>query len=46
MKGALLLDIVVRKSPPILELFPGEDQTLLIGRDSMWKVKILGGAEG
>ena len=35
MKGALLLDIVIRKSPSILELFAGEDQTLLIGRDSM-----------
>jgi len=35
MKGALLLDIVIRKSPSILELFAGEDQTLLIGRDSL-----------
>ena len=26
MKGALRLDVVIRKSPPILELFPGEDQ--------------------
>ena len=41
MKGALLLDIVIRKSPSILKLFAGEDQTLLIGRDSMWTVKTL-----
>ena len=34
MKGALLLDIIIRKSPSVLELFPGEDETLLIGGDS------------
>lgn len=34
MKGTLLLDVVIRKSPSVLELFPGEDQTLLIGGDS------------
>jgi hypothetical protein len=33
MKGALLLDVVIRKSPSILKLFPGKDETLLIRRD-------------
>ena len=30
-----LLNIVIRKSPSILKLLPGEDQTLLIRRDSL-----------
>jgi len=30
VKGGLLLDVVVRESPPILKLFAGEDQPLLI----------------
>ena len=34
MKGALFLDVVVGQSPSILELLPGEDKTLLIGRNS------------
>jgi len=33
VKGALLLDVVIRKSPAILELLPGEDESLLVGRD-------------
>merc|ERR1712203_336877 len=35
MEGALLLDVVVGKSPSILELLAGEDQPLLIWGDSL-----------
>ena len=35
VKGALLLDVVVRKSAAILELLAGEDEALLIGRDAL-----------
>jgi hypothetical protein len=31
VQGGLLLNIVIRKSPSILQLFPGEDQALLVG---------------
>merc|ERR1712096_129341 len=34
MKGALLLDVVVRQSATIFQLFTGEDQPLLIWGDS------------
>ncbi len=34
VKRGLLLDVIVRKGTSIFELLPGEDQTLLIGRDS------------
>ena len=34
MKGGLLLDVVVTQSATVLELFPGENETLLIWRDS------------
>ena len=34
VEGGLLLNIVVRKSAAILELLAGEDQTLLIGRNT------------
>ncbi len=30
VEGRLLLDVVIRKSASVLELFPGEDQTLLV----------------
>jgi len=39
MKGALLLDVVIREGPPILELLPGKDETLLIRWDSKRAVK-------
>lgn len=35
MKSRLLLDIVVRKSATVLELLAGEDQTLLVGWNSL-----------
>ena len=35
VKGALLLDVVVRKSAAILELLASEDQTLLVGRNAL-----------
>ena len=35
VEGRLLLDVVVRKSAAILELLAGEDQTLLIGGDTL-----------
>ena len=34
MEGRLLLDVVIRKSAAVLELLAGEDQTLLIGRNT------------
>ena len=34
VKGGLLLDVVVRKRSAVLELLSGEDESLLIGRDS------------
>merc|ERR1711923_280361 len=34
MQRGLLLDVVIRQSTAILELLAGEDQTLLIGRDT------------
>jgi len=36
VKGALLLDVVVRQSPAVLELLPGEDQPLLVGRNALF----------
>merc|ERR1712240_818503 len=35
MKGGLLLDVVVRKSSSVFELFASEDQSLLIRRDAL-----------
>jgi hypothetical protein len=35
MESALLLDIVIRKSAPILELLSGEDQALLVRGNSL-----------
>jgi len=35
VKSRLLLDVVVRKSPAIFELFASEDETLLIWGDSL-----------
>ncbi len=34
VQGAVLLDVVVRKSASVLELLSGEDKTLLVRRDS------------
>ena len=35
MEGALLLDIVVGEGASVLQLFPSEDETLLVGRDAL-----------
>merc|ERR550525_803221 len=35
MQRRLLLDIVIRQSPPILQLLAGKDQPLLLRRDSL-----------
>ena len=35
VKSALLLNVVIRKGPAILQLLPGEDEPLLVGRDSL-----------
>ena len=35
MKSGLLLDVVIRESTAILELLSGEDETLLIGGNSL-----------
>ncbi len=34
MEGALLLDVIIREGATILELFTGENETLLIGRNT------------
>jgi uncharacterized protein (DUF952 family) len=33
MEGALLLNVIVRKRPSVLQLFSSKDQALLVGRD-------------
>uniref|UniRef100_UPI0021E3D542 hypothetical protein n=1 Tax=Vibrio vulnificus TaxID=672 RepID=UPI0021E3D542 len=35
VKGRLLLDVVVSQGTTILELLAGEDQTLLVGRNTL-----------
>jgi len=35
MEGGLLLDVIVRQSPTVLQLFTSEDQPLLIWRDAL-----------
>jgi len=35
MQGALLLDVVIRKGATVLQLLAGEDQTLLVRRDTL-----------
>jgi len=35
MEGGLLLDVVIRESATVLELLASEDETLLIGWDSL-----------
>ena len=35
VEGRLLLDVVVRQRPTILELLPGEDEALLVGGDAL-----------
>ena len=35
VQGGLLLDVVVRQSPAVLELLASEDQTLLIRGDTL-----------
>jgi len=35
MEGGLLLDVVIRESTAVLELLAGEDETLLVGRDTL-----------
>ena len=34
VQGALLLDVVVGQSAPVLQLLPSEDQPLLVRRDA------------
>jgi hypothetical protein len=36
VKGRLLLDIVIRESPTVFQLLAGEDQALLIRRNSLF----------
>ena len=35
MEGGLLLDVVIRKSAAVLELLAGEDEALLVGRNTL-----------
>ena len=40
MKGGLLLNVVVRESTAILELFAGEDQALLVGWNAFFVLNL------
>merc|ERR1719445_2278827 len=50
VEGALLLDVVVGESPSILELLPSENQSLLVGWDSLlvldFSLDVLDGVAG
>ena len=35
VKGRLLLDVVIRESPPVLQLLSGEDEPLLVRGDAL-----------
>ena len=35
MESALLLDVVIREGASVLQLFSGENQSLLVGRDAL-----------
>ena len=35
MQRTLLLDVVIRQRPAVLELLPGKDESLLIGGDAL-----------
>ena len=41
MKGRLLLNVIVGQCAPVLELFAGENETLLVGRDAAEDVRRL-----
>jgi hypothetical protein len=41
VKGALLLDVVVRQSAAILKLLAGENETLLVRRNSLLVLNLL-----
>ena len=38
MKSRLFLDVVVGEGPAVLKLLAGEDQALLVGRDTVGKI--------
>ena len=42
VEGGLLLNVVVGQGPPVLQLLPGKDQPLLLGRDSFPLLQIKG----
>ena len=39
MEGALLLDVIIRQSSSVLQLLPGEDEPLLVGRNPLLVLK-------
>ena len=39
VEGALLLDVVVGESAPVLQLLPGEDEPLLVRGDTLLVLK-------
>ena len=39
MEGRLFLDVVIRQSATIFKLLASEDQTLLVGRNSLFVLK-------
>ena len=38
MEGELLRDVVIRKGTPVLKLFAGEDEALLVRGNTVWHV--------
>jgi len=40
VEGGLFLDVVVTESPAVLELFPSEDESLLLRRDSFFVLNL------
>jgi len=40
VEGGLLLDIIVRKGPPVLKLLACEDETLLVRRDTFFVLNL------
>ena len=38
VEGELLLEVVIRKGTPVLKLFAGEDEALLVQGNTVWHV--------
>ena len=38
VEGELLRDVVIRKGTPVLKLFAGEDEALLVRGNTVWHI--------